>query len=72
MASCSRYDMYAFLYKKEMIVAFLTIRNRKTTARREEYERGTILDIKNIVFRHHPDCIFHIYVKGWQDDKAKD
>ena len=55
MASCSRYDMYAFLYKKEMIVAFLTIRNRKTTARREENERGTILDIKNIVFRHHPD-----------------
>ena len=55
-----------------MIVAFFTIRNRKTTARREENERGTILDIKNIVFRHHPDCIFHIYVKGWQDDKAKD
>ena len=45
----------------------------KTTIRREENERGTIHDIKKqYVFRHHPDCIFYIYVKGWQDDTAKD
>ena len=45
----------------------------KTTIRREENERGIIHDIKKqYVFRHHPDCIFYIYVKGWQDDTAKD
>ena len=45
----------------------------KTIIRREENERGIIHDIKKqYVFRHHPDCIFYIYVKGWQDDTAKD
>ena len=45
----------------------------KTTIRRKENERGIIHDIKKqYVFRHHPDCIFYIYVKGWQDDTAKD